>query len=184
MLSDPVDAPFFILDYSNYSFLLTLRDAATKEVKAMQRIVATANMNPEVLLKDVLEKKRRSIARIDASAEGREFLAGLVETEPSADLSKILKRLRIGSNLYKKRSILNQELIDYQTKCVEISSSVVERRVLLVRFIDSKLASLKDILIELLKDESDVSINEAFVKTVLIEELEVLRKQVNRKPKL
>jgi hypothetical protein len=167
------------LDFSDYPRLLALRDEVSREYDAMGSIVLTANMQVEVLMRDVLDKKRRAIARIDASSEGRKFLSNLVENGDDEELDAVLRRLRIGNKLFKRRVSLNNEICDYQKQLRGVNVSDKDFRILCARFVNTRIAFLKQ-MNEGFSDLEQTSID-SFVTLVLIEELEWLLIEIIKK---
>lgn len=162
----------FILEFSDYPRLLALRDDVVREYDAMGSIVLTANMQVEVLMRDVLDKKRRAIARIDASSEGRQFLSHLVENGDVEELDAVLRRLRIGAKLYKRRISVNNELVEYQRQLQVLGVTGKDYRVLCGRYVFGRIDVLKK-MHEQFSELEDNSVD-GFVSLVLVEELEWL----------
>lgn len=167
---------YFVLDYNDYSYLLGLKDKAQQDYDAMGAVVLTANMNVQVLMKDVLDKKKRAIARIDSSKEGRSFLKEQVNTSSEKELDTLLRRLKIGSMLYKRRKDVNTELINFQKQCFAVLSSPSEHTVSVVRFVRTR----KDFYYGLSQHFTDEDDDDKFVILTLIEELDLLLKEIAR----
>lgn len=161
---------FVFLNYSNYVDLLRLRDEVVVEYNAMGDIVLTANMQVHVLMKNVLEKKKRAIARIDASVEGQQFLGSLVEQSGQDVLPKVLRRLRTGDLLNKKRQVLNRELFYYQKSLNTFGVTDRERRMLLLRFIGKRVEAYNSIAESFFVSDGVDSVD-GFVFQILGEEL-------------
>lgn len=167
---------FFVLDYNDYNYLLGLRDKAQQDYDAMGAVVLTANMNVEVLMKDVLDQKKRAIARIDSSKEGRTFLKEQVNLSSEHELDTLLRRLKIGSMLFKRRKDVNTELIDFQRQCFSVISSPSEHTLSVVRFVKARRDFYKGLSEHFADEDND----DKFVLLTLIEELDLLLKEIIR----
>ena len=166
---------FYILHYSNYNFLLELRDKTQREFDATSVVVVTTNMDYYILMENILNKKKRAIARIDSSEEGRAFLTLLIRDGEEHELDTLLKRLRVGSRIYKRRLIVNKDLINFQTQIQELAENNKDFRILVARFISNKIQFFKE-----LQNNVDETVDDIFVYSVIIEELEWLFKKVTK----
>lgn len=104
----------YVLIPDSYNQLVSEKEQVLHELEAMKTIVATANMNPRVLLRELRLQKRKIIARMDATPYGKQFLKSLIEEEPEENHSIILSRLRTSNLLTLKRQEMNRKLLRAQ----------------------------------------------------------------------
>lgn len=174
LAADPVALS---LNYDDYFLLLGQRDQVNKEFDALGSIVMTANMNVEVLMQNLLEKKKRSIARIDASQVGQLYLASMLEEAPTYEIEAIVKRITTGSRVKTLREETNVVLTHYSHNVNTITLPENARKMLCWKIVETLKQKLKTKTILGLEmkglDDSDI-----FVCEVILEELVWLQNRI------
>jgi hypothetical protein len=171
--SESVGEPqYFRLNDIKYSQLVSKKEEILREVEAMQVIVSAASMNPLVLMRDVLNKKKRIIARIDATDEGQKFLMDSIRSEEQWDSKRVLaRRLKISKALSRQRDEINVELADYQKGWNKFSIADEQKKSILTRYIEAKVAFLTSTSEGLVSITGDIDNIAVFLNMVLIDEL-------------
>lgn len=175
-MSDIPDG-FFLLNNDDYSVLLAKKDEVSIEMQALGSIVLTTNMNVQVLMKDIVEKKKRSIARIDASTVGRIFLSKMIQEAEINELSFLIRRSKVAERLTSLRNKTNEEMTIYQELLRNQNLEDRHTKVLVWKFIKTKQKEMQS------KATLGLSINEVddidiFVGTIIVEELHWLKQYI------
>jgi len=152
-----------------------------KEGKAMETIVIIATMKPEVLMADVNSKKKRIIARIDATPEGTKFLITSIKKENDQDAIEVYKRrIQVGKDLTQHRQKLNLEFVAYQKGWDRFPLTREQKSEILSRFIEAKiklLSSTNQSLLAVTGDKDNIIV---FLNTILIDELTETQEKINK----
>ena len=171
----------FLLTYTDYGDLIRQRDMVSNEMEALGTIVLTANMDVQILMADMVQKKKRAIARIDASVGGQMFLNELLETAPVNELPVIVNRIKTGASITVLRGKVNTELTVFQNHLQLMGVVGKQYNVLVWKFLSKQQKLLKDKN----KFDNDVSyVDEInlFATTVICEEITLLQTVIQNQP--
>lgn len=176
--SDPATCSYHgrTLVSDEYRDLLLVAKQINSEHLAMQSIVRTTNMNPDVLLKDIRLKEQIIIARIDSTNDGLAYLDKMIEeyqNNPEV-IQRLNERKHLGLLLARKREKLGDEIEAHKIEWFSKIKSTESRLGILKQFIQSKVDSFKltnEKLSEFEIDTDEVSIS----AYALSEELEAIQ---------
>lgn len=159
---------------ADYVSLLRLREQVLQEVDAMRVIVATAAMNPQVLMHDVLLKQKKVLVRIDSTPEGRQFLLRNIDDDiTTPDIKQLTRRLRVGNALNRLRKTVNDEFVTYQNGWNRFPVGEEERVSTYKRFLLGQKNKCELKVSSLLTISSEEAIN-TLVHLILIDEIDEL----------
>lgn len=167
------------LIYDDYFLLLKERDKVNQEFNALGSIVLTANMNIGVLMQNTLEKKKRALARIDASQVGQLHLTSILEEAPIEDIGNIIHRITLGAKVSTLRQEINNELVAYSGNIANITLPHNARRMLYWKIVETLKEKLKSktMLLAEVKGHEEIDM---FICEVVLEELIWLQTQIKK----
>ena len=172
---------YVTLNQCSYYELMGMKDEVLKESDAMQTIVAMATMKPEVLMADLRSKKKRIIARIDATPEGTKFLIKSLRTEPDEDAKEIYRsRIKVGKDLAKQREKINKEFVIYQKGWNKFTLTRFQRANVLNKFLNSKIDFITSTTQSLLEVTNNTDHPLVFVNSVLVDELIETKEKIEK----
>lgn len=164
---------FSLANINIYVILLLKRKEIYKEVEAMQAIVTLATMNQQVLMADVLAKKKRITTRIDSTPEGHRTLREAAKCNAEGLVGQeVIARLQASHRLTEVNEALDNELQTYQTGWNKFPIAATERINMLHRYLDNKINYYMETTIMLANTEVQ---QEAYVYEIIIEELKELQ---------
>ena len=160
----------------DYRDLLIVAKQINSEHLAMQSIVRTTNMNPDVLLKDIRLKEQIIIARIDSTHDGLAYLDKMIEEyqDNPEVLQRLGERKQLGLMLARKREKLGDEIEAHKIEWFSKIKSTESRLGILKQFVQSKVDSFK-LTNEKLGDFEVDTDNLSISSYALSEELEAIQ---------
>lgn len=155
-----------------YRGLLLQAKQVASELTAMQIIVNTTNMNPDVLLKDIRQKEQNLISRIDSTPEGLAYLTVLTEKykEDITTSERLTDRKRVGTLLAAKRTKLSTEVEAHKREWLPQIKSKEVRLQVLIQYLQNHIDTLRGATKQFNEIESNTTYHKA-TNLALIEEL-------------
>lgn len=163
-----------------YRDLLHQAKQVAAELTAMQIIVNTTNMNPDVLLKDLRQKEQNIISRVDSTMEGLAYLATLTEQYRADTVTseRLLTRKRIGTLLAAKRQQLSIEIEAHKREWLPQIKGKESRLQILNQYLQNHIDTLRGAAQQFDEIESNTTYHMA-TSLALIEELEEVQKKLH-----
>lgn len=164
----------------SYRDLIQRRHEVYKEIDAMAVLVSMASMNVDVLMAEVLAKKKHVNMRIDSTPEGHRMLSDALRYTSDGDVSMEVKtRLRVAQRLKVIRDGIDLELVSYQQGWDRFPITQLEKDSVLQKFILNKLNYFSSTIPSLVESEFSGTDMEAEIHQVVVEELRELLLEIN-----
>jgi hypothetical protein len=156
----------YILVEKDYNYLLVRKKEIQALYDAKAAIVTTTNMNPHVLMQDIVHKKRLLIAQIDSTKTGQDFLRTEIVERPEDEVTKLISRLRVGHRIRQHRKTFNKEFVNVQRNLTNYNLTVQEKHSTYIRHLVKKLTELKELRTHYAEDAESNLASEVVFKEI------------------